>query len=99
MSSVLDDTARLLLEEGVQSVPIRDVGRNIAEPAPCGRPGARKKTYVMHTITLIVRKATGIVNILVPADPFAEYAERPMRLHIIRRQPLTRGTGTDECPE
>src|ERR1041385_9076408 len=66
MSSVLDDTTRLLLEVGIQSVPIRNVGGNIAEPASGSRSGARKQTYVMHTITLVIRKATGIVNIFVP---------------------------------
>jgi hypothetical protein len=53
----------------------------------------------MNTITLIVRKSTGIVNVFVPANPFSEDAERPMGLHIIRREPLTRGSRTDECPE
>src|SRR6478672_7664768 len=70
MSSVLHDAARLLLKERVQSVPIRNVGRNIAEPAPSSRSRARKEAYIMNTITLIVGKSTGIVNVLVPSNSF-----------------------------
>src|SRR5437763_8001113 len=99
MSSVLYDAPRLLLKESVQSVPIRNVGRNIAEPATRGRPRARKEAYIMNTITLIVRKSTGIVNVFIPADPFSKHTDGPMGLHIIRRKPLTRCAGTDECAE
>src|SRR5947207_7197720 len=99
MSSVLHDASRLLLKESVQSVPIRNVGRNIAEPAACGRPRARKEAYIMNTITLIVRKSTGVVNVFIPADSFSKHSERPMGLHVIRCKPLTRSSRTDECPE